>query len=229
MLESRDQNRRMRDVLDHLPAAICLKDLKGRYQLINRAFESFFRPVRLTSSARPIWTCSPANRPSASAPMKTGCSKPARMSKARTCWNANGQPRTVQSTSSFRCCARMARSMRWAVSISTSPNRGKRTKRCTSFAGRSGTPTAWRAPAPSRLRSPTRLCQPLSAILNNAQAGLRFLAQDRVDLDEMREILQDIVRDDKRAADRDQRLARHAAAAGNALMPTSIWLSASMR
>jgi C4-dicarboxylate-specific signal transduction histidine kinase len=44
------------------------------------------------------------------------------------------------------------------------------------------------------------ICQPLSAILNNAQAGLRFLDHEQVDLAEMREILQDIVRDDKRAA-----------------------------
>jgi C4-dicarboxylate-specific signal transduction histidine kinase len=44
------------------------------------------------------------------------------------------------------------------------------------------------------------ICQPLSAILNNAQAGLRFLDHEQVDLTEIREILHDIVRDDKRAA-----------------------------
>jgi signal transduction histidine kinase len=43
------------------------------------------------------------------------------------------------------------------------------------------------------------LSQPLSAILNNAQAGLRFMAKENIDLDEIREILRDIVRDDKRA------------------------------
>jgi signal transduction histidine kinase len=43
------------------------------------------------------------------------------------------------------------------------------------------------------------ICQPLSAILNNAQAGLRFLAQEQIDLNEIRELLADIVRDDKRA------------------------------
>jgi two-component system sensor kinase FixL len=45
------------------------------------------------------------------------------------------------------------------------------------------------------------LNQPLSAILSNAQAGLRFLAADRLDLNEVREILHDIVRDDKRAGE----------------------------
>ena len=43
------------------------------------------------------------------------------------------------------------------------------------------------------------ISQPLTAILSNAQAGLRFLARDTPDLQELREILKDIVRDDKRA------------------------------
>jgi len=44
------------------------------------------------------------------------------------------------------------------------------------------------------------LNQPLTAILSNAQAAQRFLASDPVDLQELREILIDIVADDKRAA-----------------------------
>jgi two-component system sensor kinase FixL len=44
------------------------------------------------------------------------------------------------------------------------------------------------------------LNQPLTAILSNAQAAQRFLASDPVDLRELREILSDIVTDDKRAA-----------------------------
>jgi signal transduction histidine kinase len=45
------------------------------------------------------------------------------------------------------------------------------------------------------------LNQPLAAILSNAQAAQRFLSQEPVDLDEIREILADIVRDDKRAGE----------------------------
>ena len=44
------------------------------------------------------------------------------------------------------------------------------------------------------------LNQPLTAILSNAQAAQRFLASDHVDLEELREILSDIVTDDRRAA-----------------------------
>jgi signal transduction histidine kinase len=43
------------------------------------------------------------------------------------------------------------------------------------------------------------LNQPLTAILTNAQAGQRLLAADPVNLQEIREILNDIVADDKRA------------------------------
>ncbi|MBB6055122.1 PAS domain-containing sensor histidine kinase [Tolumonas osonensis] len=45
------------------------------------------------------------------------------------------------------------------------------------------------------------LNQPLAAILSNAQAALRFMAQDSPDLGEVREILQDIVSDNKRASE----------------------------
>ena len=45
------------------------------------------------------------------------------------------------------------------------------------------------------------LNQPLAAILSNAQAALRFLADDNYDRKEVREILRDIVSDDKRAGD----------------------------
>jgi two-component system sensor kinase FixL len=44
------------------------------------------------------------------------------------------------------------------------------------------------------------LNQPLTAILSNTQAALRFLAAGQLDLQELREILDDVVQDDKRAA-----------------------------
>ena len=50
------------------------------------------------------------------------------------------------------------------------------------------------------------LNQPLTAILSNAQAAQRLLAADAVNLEEVREILRDIVTDDKRAGDIVHRL-----------------------
>jgi PAS domain S-box-containing protein len=45
------------------------------------------------------------------------------------------------------------------------------------------------------------LYQPLTAILSNAQAALRFMASKPVNLEEVREILNDIVKDNSRASD----------------------------
>jgi two-component system sensor kinase FixL len=50
------------------------------------------------------------------------------------------------------------------------------------------------------------LNQPLTAILSNAQAAQRLLAADPVNLEEIREILNDIVADDKRAGEVIHRL-----------------------
>jgi PAS domain S-box-containing protein len=45
------------------------------------------------------------------------------------------------------------------------------------------------------------LNQPLTAILSNAQAALRFMSGKQVDLEEVREILEDIVKDNSRAGE----------------------------
>lgn len=50
------------------------------------------------------------------------------------------------------------------------------------------------------------LNQPLTAILSNAQAAQRFLAQEPVDLNELRAILDDIVAEDRRAGEVIRRL-----------------------
>jgi len=50
------------------------------------------------------------------------------------------------------------------------------------------------------------LTHPLTAILSNAQAAQRFLARDAADLDEVREILNDIVTEDQRAGEVIHRL-----------------------
>lgn len=50
------------------------------------------------------------------------------------------------------------------------------------------------------------LNQPLAAILSNAQAAQRFLADDHVDIDEIRDILNDIVAEDRRAGEVIRRL-----------------------
>src|SRR5262249_42715975 len=48
---------------------------------------------------------------------------------------------------------------------------------------------------------PHELTQPLTAILSNAQAARRFLAQDGGNIEEVREILEDIAAADRRAGE----------------------------
>jgi two-component system sensor kinase FixL len=43
--------------------------------------------------------------------------------------------------------------------------------------------------------------QPLTAILSNAEAARRFISQDVPDINEVRQIIEDIIRDDKRAGE----------------------------
>ena len=50
------------------------------------------------------------------------------------------------------------------------------------------------------------LNQPLTAILSNAQAAQRLLARDRIEIQDLREILQDIVSEDRRAGEVIRRL-----------------------
>lgn len=62
----------------------------------------------------------------------------------------------------------------------------------------------WHADRVARMGTMTaslahELNQPLTAILSNAQAGLRFVERNEPDLSEIKEILTDIVQDDKRA------------------------------
>jgi two-component system sensor kinase FixL len=64
--------------------------------------------------------------------------------------------------------------------------------------------------------------QPLAAIMSNAQAALRFLAQDEPDFQEVRDILQDIVADDRRANEVIQRLRLLLRRAGPELAPLAM-------
>ncbi|MFZ0106633.1 MAG: ATP-binding protein [Thiobacillus sp.] len=199
MLESRTQKRQMADVLDRLPAAICLKDLRGRFQLVNRAFESFFDVRDTDILGRAEWGPLPRELVERIETDETQAvaSRQEVMSEHIMEWN--GKRHIVESHqfpllrpdgTAYAVCG---------VYIDITDPRQKdealhkfrrqvwHTDRVASTGAISGSLAH-------------EICQPLSAILNNAQAGLRFLDHEQVDLTEMREILQDIVRDDKRAA-----------------------------
>jgi PAS domain S-box-containing protein len=198
MLESRDQKRRLRAVLDHLPVAVCLKDLKGRFQLINRKFESAFRTREAAIAGKKVFGLFPREQAAIIDANERRALETRQDVESEEVLDCGGEPRTFQSIKFPLLREDGSAYAVGGVYIDITESRTKdealnRFRRQVWHADRVASTGA----ITSSLAH--ELCQPLSAMLNNAQAGLRFLAQDKVDLDEMREILQDIVRDDKRA------------------------------
>jgi PAS domain S-box-containing protein len=199
MLESRTQKRQMADVLDRLPAAICLKDLQGRFRLVNRAFEDFFQ-VKATNilgkadcdhlPGELVERIAADERQAFASRREVTGEHAMEWAGTRHIVESHQFPLLHPDGMAYSVCG---------VYIDLTESRLKddalhkfrrqvwHTDRVASTGAISGSLAH-------------EICQPLSAILNNAQAGLRFLDDEQVDLTEIREILQDIVRDDKRAA-----------------------------
>ena len=199
MLESRDQNRRMRAVLDHLPAAICLKDTQGRYQLINRTFEVFFHTREADIVGKNIFDPFPQQQAELIRTQERQVLDTRQDVENEDVLECDGQSRTFQSIKFPLLRPDGSAYAVGGVYVDITESR-KQDETLDKFRRKLWHTDRVASTGAIAASLAHELCQPLSAILNNAQAGLRFMAQDRVDLDEMREILQDIVRDDKRAA-----------------------------
>jgi len=198
MLESRDQKRRMRDVLDQLPAGICLKDLQGRFQLVNRAFETFFHVSDTDIVSKTGLDLLPRDQAERFRADDIRAIETRREVENEHVVEWDGSRRTYESHqfpmlrpdgTPYAVCG---------VYLDVTESRQK------DDALHKFRRQVWHADRVASTSAITgslahELCQPMSAILNNAQAGLRFLAQEQVDLKEMREIFEDIVRDEKRA------------------------------
>jgi PAS domain S-box-containing protein len=198
MLESRDQNRRIRDVLDHLPAAVCLKDLQGRFQLINRRFETFFHTNEDALRGKSVFDLFSRGQAEAIRANENLVLETRQDVESVEELDCNGETRIFQSIKFPLTRQNGTAYAVGGVYIDITESRQKdealhRFRRQVWHTDRVASTGAISASLAHEI------CQPLSAILNNAQAGLRFMDQGRVDLEEMREILQDIVRDDKRA------------------------------
>jgi len=198
MLESRDQNRRMRDVLDHLPAAICLKDLKGRLLLANRAYESLFqasdagsmRKADADTRQRELAERFRADEALAlEASQEVGKEHVLEWNGTQHVYQTRQFPLLRPDGSAYAVCG-VYLDVTEARQKDEALHKFRKQIWHTDRVASTGAISASLA---------HEICQPLAAMLNNAQAGLRFLARDSVDLEEIREILEDIVRDDKRA------------------------------
>jgi PAS domain S-box-containing protein len=198
MRESRNDKRRMRDVLDHLPVAICLKDMRGRFQLINRGFETLFHvddDAILGKTAFETLPQEQARRFRIDEERAVETGKDVEREHVLE-WNGASRiyethqfPLLRQDGTPYAVCG---------VYFDITDTRQKdealhKFRRQIWHTDRVASTGAISASLAHEI------CQPLAAMLNNAQAGLRFLDHDPVDLEEIREIFQDIVRDDKRA------------------------------
>ncbi len=198
MLESRNEKQRMREVMDRLPAAICLKDLQGRFQMINRAFETLFQVSESDILGKDNWDPLPRELVE-----RFHADEVLAIEKGQEVANEhvlerNGRRHFVEShqfpllrpdgTAHSVCGVYI--DLTEARQKDDALHKFRRQVWHTDRVASTGAISASLA---------HEICQPLSAILNNAQAGLRFLDHEQVDLEEMREIFQDIVRDDKRA------------------------------
>ena len=198
MLESRDQRRRMRDVLDHLPAGICLKDMQGGFQLVNRAFERFFHVSDTDIVGKTGLDLLPREQAdrfradhfrAIETRREVGNEHVVEQDGKRRIYESHQYPMLRPDGTPYAVCG---------VYLDVTESRHR------DAALHKFRRQVWHADRVASTSAITgslahELCQPLSAILNNAQAGLRFLEHEPVDLDEMHEIFEDIVRDDKRA------------------------------
>jgi len=196
--ESRDNKRRMRDVLDHLPVAICLKDMQGRFQLINRGFETLFNVDDDEILGKTAFDTLPQElaqrfRIDEKQAVKTG-----KDVEQEHVMESNGAAH-IYETHQFPLLHRDGRP--YAVcgmyfDITETRQKDEALHKFRRQIWHTDRVTSTGAISASLAHE---ICQPLAAILSNAQAGLRFLDHDQVDLEEIRDILQVIVRDVKRA------------------------------
>ena len=196
--ESRDQYRRMSAILDHIPVAICVKDLQGRFQFINREFEDFFHVNNDDLHGKTAFALFKWNQAEVFRADDLLAIELRKEIENEMVMEYDNKLRILQT---YRFPLLRPDGSPYAlgsvfIDLTESRHKDEALNKL-----RRQVWHADRVLSTGALTSSLshELSQPLSAILNNAQAGLRFMAKERVDLDEIREIFQDIVRDDKRA------------------------------
>ena len=198
--ESRNQYRRMSGILDHIPLAICVKDLQGHYQFVNRGFEEFFHVKDADIHNKTAFDLFPRDQAQVFRADNQLAIKHLKDIENQIVIEDNNKQRTLQT---YRFPLLRPDGSVYAVGgvfidITESRQKDETLNKLRRQVWHIDRVASTGALAGSLAHE---LSQPLSAILNNAQAGLRFMSKEKekIDLDEIREILGDIVRDDKRA------------------------------
>lgn len=197
--ERRETDRLLQIVLDNIPMAVSINNLYGRYLFINHGLEQMYRISKslvLGKTDHDLFPAAQADALCAGDPMVVA-SRLAKVVEFETHWedevriysalkfplfNSNGTPYAV------------GRIFTDVTEIQQAEHEMLILRR-----------QLWHSDRVAHIGSITasiahELNQPLAAILSNAQAALRFLDRGPPDLLELRAILEDVVRDDKRAA-----------------------------
>ncbi len=197
--ELREGEWRLQSVLNHVPAAVYIKDLQGRYLLINREFEQLYSVTNASVAGKADADLFPAEQ---AAVLRAN---DRRVIESR-------EPVELEEMVDRKGKTRIRYSLKFPLfypdgtpyavcGVSTDITERRRAESELQQHRRTLAHVA-RVFILGELSASLahELNQPLTAILSNAQAGLRFLDQGNPDLREIREILQDIARDDKRAS-----------------------------
>jgi PAS domain S-box-containing protein len=196
--ESRDQNRRMSAILDHIPVGICVKDIQGRFQFVNREFEDCFHVSNADVHNKTVYDLFSGDQARTFHADDVLAIELRKEIENVVVMNHGSEQRILQT---YRFPLLRHDGLPYAVgSVFVDLTESRQKDEALNKLRRQ----VWHA---DRVLSTGALAgslahelsQPLAAILNNAQAGLRFMAKDKVDMNEIRDIFQDIVRDDKRA------------------------------
>jgi PAS domain S-box-containing protein len=197
--ELRESERRMRAVLAHVPAVVYLKDVEGRYLFINRRYEELFQVGNDAMAGKTDLDLFPKPVADSFRTNDRRVLDARRPMEFEEVVNRNGAPRVYES---LKFPLLDADGLPYALcGISSDVTAQRRTSEEMRLLRQS----IWHADRVERTGAITsslahELNQPLMAILSNAQAGLRFLDREPPEVNEMRAILEDIVRDDKRAS-----------------------------
>ena len=197
--ELRERERRLQAILDNVPAVVYMKDLDGRYLLVNRQFEEVIRQSNASVIGKTAFDLLPAAQAEVHLANDRRVLQTRRALEFEETADLNGQARTYVS---LKFPLLDSDGLPYALcGVSTDVTELRRARREAHLLQQ----RIWHADRVARVGALSaslahELNQPLAAMLSNAQAALRFIDGGKPDLRELREIFEDIVRDDKRAA-----------------------------
>lgn len=197
--ELRESERRIQAVLDNVPAVVYLKDLNGRYLLINRQYEELFHVTTASVAGKTDHDLFSAEQADVSRANDRRVLESGRPLEFEEVADKDG---TVRTYFSLKFPLLYSDGTPYAVCSVSRDITERKQAESELQRHREALAHVTRVSTLGELSASLahELNQPLAAILSNAQAGLRFLDRGNQDLQEFRELLQDIVHDDKRAS-----------------------------